>query len=130
VKLNFSKIKVKLPPGRQPTSNSTPKPRPGAGRRAKKPLRIALLALINIELMHELVMVGDILEAGKTNYRWFSIDQARYDLNLSTRPVAVPGGIDKLAVAVQLDGNLKQDPYNLIISQLNLGIIKPLIRLN
>jgi hypothetical protein len=74
---------------------------------------------------HQLILEGDILDKGKTTYRWFSIDQARYSLNIATSSVAVPGGIDKLAVAVQLDGNLKQDPYNLIITQLNLTIIEP-----
>lgn len=61
---------------------------------------------------------------GSTNgiavyYESFTIDNQTFDLNYSTARVNTPGEIDRLAVAIQLDGNANQTPYDVFIDQVN-----------
>jgi hypothetical protein len=55
----------------------------------------------------------------EVHYKSFTIDDQTYDLNFSTARVNTPGEVDRLAVAIQLDGNASQTPYDVFIDQVN-----------
>jgi hypothetical protein len=72
------------------------------------------------EEWHTLTLEGDILD-GKVHYHRFVFDQQEYQLNIpSVAPDSTPGDPDKLAVAVQIDGNSTETPYDLIIDHVTL----------
>src|SRR5574341_562969 len=55
----------------------------------------------------------------EVHYKSFTIDNQTHDLNFSTARVNTPGEMDRLAIAVQLDGNAHQTPYDVFIDQVN-----------
>ena len=55
----------------------------------------------------------------EVHYKSFTIDNQTYELNFSTARVNTPGEIDRLAIAVQLDGNAYQTPYDVFIDKVN-----------
>jgi hypothetical protein len=68
---------------------------------------------------HTLVLDGEILN-GQIYYRRFTLDGTTFPLNKMAAPVSEPGEPDKLAVAVQLDGNSTETPYELFIDDVTL----------
>jgi hypothetical protein len=69
---------------------------------------------------HTLVLEGDIID-DKTHYKGFTIDNFRYNLDLTVPPADDPGD-DRLAIAVQVDGNEQETPYDLFIDNVNFTI--------
>jgi hypothetical protein len=67
---------------------------------------------------HALTLEGAILN-GQIHYTQFSIDQQTHRIDQAVAPFSVPGEPDRLAVAVQADGNALLDPYDLFIDQVN-----------
>ena len=76
------------------------------------------------EQWHTLTLEGEILE-GKVRYRRFVFDQHEYQLNniLLVATASTPNEFDRLAVAVQLDGNSVETPYELFIDHVTLTSI-------
>jgi beta-glucanase (GH16 family) len=77
------------------------------------------------EEWHHLILEGEIL-AGQVHYRRFIIDQDMYPLDISVAPAAAVGDPDKLAVAVQLDGDDwngsgSLSPYEVFLDQVTLN---------
>ncbi|HEY3473668.1 MAG TPA: S-layer homology domain-containing protein, partial [Anaerolineales bacterium] len=68
---------------------------------------------------HTLVLEGGIFGA-EVHYRRFILDNMIIPLDKVVTPAAAPGEPDKLAVAVQLDGNYQADPYELFIDDVTL----------
>lgn len=67
---------------------------------------------------HTLVLTGHTLD-DMVHYTGFTIDGTVHALDLAVAPFSDPGVPDKLAVAVQLDGNSTQTPYEMIIDQVD-----------
>jgi hypothetical protein len=67
---------------------------------------------------HTLELKGEIAN-GQVYYTEFTIDNRTHPLHIVVPPANVPGEADRLAVAVQLDGNSKQSPYDLFIDKVN-----------
>lgn len=66
---------------------------------------------------HTLILTGEISQ-GRVHYQSFTIDQQSHNLDLFTLP-ACEVGADRLAVAIQLDGNFQEDPYSVFIDQVS-----------
>jgi hypothetical protein len=64
---------------------------------------------------HNLKLEGEIL-AGQVHYKRFIIDGQKHPLELMVSPDPT-NELDKLAVAVQLDGNSTETPYEVILDQ-------------
>jgi ribosomal 50S subunit-recycling heat shock protein len=88
---------------------------------------------LTVNQWHHLQMEGEI-RSDQVYYRYFIIDGARHELNMSVAPASTSGDPDRLAVAVQADGNYAQDPYDLLIDKVNfhhhpkLSILLPLYK--
>jgi hypothetical protein len=67
---------------------------------------------------HSFALEGAIVD-GQVHYRGYSVDGDQHFLDLTVPPVSTSGQSDRLAVAVQLDGNATQSPYNLIVDQVH-----------
>ena len=73
------------------------------------------------EAWHTLKMEGEILD-GKVHYKSFTIDGQTYPLDILVSPAPAAGWPNKMAVAVQLDGNDFNNsghlsPYDIILDQ-------------
>ena len=77
---------------------------------------------VSSNVWHELILEGEILE-GKVHYRRFVLDGYKYQLNNIPLVAATlePSEPNKLAVAVQLDGNSTETPYELFIDHVTLA---------
>jgi uncharacterized repeat protein (TIGR01451 family) len=62
---------------------------------------------------------GEIID-GQVHYRRFAIDDDSYILDMTTSPVSTPGEPDRLAAAIQLDGNLEESPYDVVVDKVCL----------
>lgn len=71
------------------------------------------------ETWHTLVMKGRI-KKNQVSFESFKIDGVTHALDLIIQPAAVPNDHNRLAVAVQLDGNATQAPFDLFIDDLEL----------
>jgi hypothetical protein len=69
---------------------------------------------------HNFELAGEIVN-GQARYRRFVIDSHEYQLTQVAAPAIEPGSPDRLAIAVQLDGNAAETPYDLIIDQVNFA---------
>jgi hypothetical protein len=67
---------------------------------------------------HTFRLDGEILD-GQAHYTRFALDQETYPLDLTVPPAAAPGEADRLAAAVQLDGNYAATPYSLYIDRVS-----------
>src|SRR5205814_744004 len=67
---------------------------------------------------HRFELAGEIVN-GQAHYRRFAIDSHEYQLTQVADPAIEPGSPDRLAVAVQLDGNATETPYDLLIDQVH-----------
>jgi len=70
------------------------------------------------EQWHTLTMEGELV-AGQLHYKKFTIDGQSYILDITVSPLATPGETDRLAIAVQLDGNFAESPYDTFIDQVS-----------
>lgn len=68
---------------------------------------------------HHFTLDGAI-EGKAVRYQRFSIDGRTYLLNILVPASDEPAVSDKLAVAVQLDGNARQTPYDVFVDQVHL----------
>jgi len=74
-------------------------------------------------LWHSFALEGGIIN-GQVHYKEFTIDQQSYDLDVTVFPASVPEEPDRLAVAVQLDDNFEEMPYDVFFDQVSF-IRKP-----
>jgi S-layer family protein len=68
---------------------------------------------------HTLKIEGEISN-GLVHYRRFIFDLQEYPLDITVAPASAVGEPDRLSVAVQLDGNSTESPYELIIDKVTL----------
>jgi hypothetical protein len=69
---------------------------------------------------HSLVLDGEITD-GQTYYRGFTVDQQMHLISMLAPPADVPGETDRLAIAIQLDGNFEEAPYDVFIDQVSFA---------
>jgi len=67
---------------------------------------------------HSFILEGEILN-GQVHYQRFIIDQQSQNLNITVPPASAPGEPDRLAVAIQLDGNFVASPYDVFIDEVS-----------
>lgn len=72
------------------------------------------------EVWHAFALEGEII-GGRAHYRWLTLDGRRYYVGAVVDPEPIPAGVDRLSLAVQLDGNSQQMPYNLFVDQVRLS---------
>ena len=72
------------------------------------------------EVWHAFALEGEIV-GGRVHYLWLTLDGRRYYIGVVVAPEAIPAGVDRLSVAVQLDGNSQQMPYNMFVDQVRLS---------
>ena len=70
------------------------------------------------ETWHTLTLTGEIVN-DEVHYQSFVIDQNSYSLDIAVPAAEAPDEPDRLAVAVQLDGNAAQTPYEVFIDQVS-----------
>lgn len=70
---------------------------------------------------HALSLEGEIVN-GQVYYKRFTIDQESHTLNKTVSPFADSGVADKLAVAVQQDGNAAESAYAVYLDQVNFVV--------
>jgi hypothetical protein len=70
------------------------------------------------EQWHTFTLEGEIIN-GQVHYQRFIIDQQSQNLDISVLPASVLGEPDRLAVAIQLDGNFEETPYDVFIDQVS-----------
>jgi hypothetical protein len=70
------------------------------------------------EQWHSLTLEGDITD-DQVHYQRFAIDQRSYTLDITASPGTETGEADRLAVAIQLDGNAVEAPYDVFIDQVD-----------
>jgi len=87
------------------------------GRRWK-PIDSKITQCLEGDKWHTLQLEGST-NGIEVHYKSFTIDNQTYDLNYSTARVNTPGEVDRLAIAVQLDGNAYQTPYDVFIDKVN-----------
>ena len=67
---------------------------------------------------HTFTLYGRIMN-DQVYYQGFTINDQTHNLDLTVSPAAVPEEIDRLALAIQLDGNSEQAPYDIFIDKVN-----------
>ena len=75
---------------------------------------------LSADEFHSLTIRGEIRN-GNSRYRSFSVDGAKYPLDLEVPPDPAAGTPDKLAVAVQLDGNAHVSAYDVYLDRVALA---------
>lgn len=73
---------------------------------------------------HILVLEGEIIDE-QIHYQKFKIDQRDHLISMFVSPADVPGEADRIAVAIQLDGNFEEAPYDMFVDQVSL-VRKPI----
>jgi hypothetical protein len=86
---------------------------------AKGWVRTDMAARISPRAWHELRFSGSV-DGDSVRYESLSLDGEDAPVRLSVPTAAAPDASDYLAVAVQLDGNFRSDPYDLYIRDLSL----------
>ena len=67
---------------------------------------------------YTLTLEGEILD-DQVHYNRFTVDQQSHDLNITVTPASTPEEPDRLAIAVQLDGNYAESPYNVFVDKVS-----------
>lgn len=80
------------------------------------PLSPALTQCLAANQWHTFALEGAIVD-GQVHYQRFAIDGQQYPLDLTFQPVSTPGEYDRLAIAIQLDGNATQSLYDVFVDQ-------------
>lgn len=75
------------------------------------------------EQWHSLILEGDIIN-GQVRYQRFTIDGQSHNLNITVSTAFAPGELDRLAIAIQLDGNFTESSYDVFIDKVSF-IRKP-----
>lgn len=70
---------------------------------------------------HTITLKGSI-QNEQVYYESFIIDNRNHELNISVLPYPTPNEVDRLAVAVQLDGNANQTPYDVFIDNMTFVV--------
>lgn len=86
---------------------------------AQRWLAIAQPQELASEQWHTLEIRGEGSN-GTVHYRSFDIDGTAHPLDLTIPAASTPGESDRLAVAVQVDGNSAETPWDLVIDNLQL----------
>jgi hypothetical protein len=82
------------------------------------PFDPSIPACLNAEQWHTLTLKGEIRN-DQIHYVEFIIDQQSHLIDKTVAPKIEKGEPDRLAVAIQLDGNLEQSPYDVYIDQVD-----------
>lgn len=82
------------------------------------PMSVPIPQCLQGNQWHTFALEGDIV-GGQVHYKTFTIDGTQYDLDLTIPPVSAPGELDRFAIAIQLDGNATESPYDMFIDQVN-----------
>jgi hypothetical protein len=83
-----------------------------------KPIDAKITQCLEGDKWHTLQLEGST-NSIEVHYNRFTINNQTYELNFSTARVNTPGEADRLAVAIQLDGNAHQAPYDVFIDKVN-----------
>jgi hypothetical protein len=75
---------------------------------------------INGMVWHTLTLEGEISN-GRVHYRRFILDSQGHPLDITLDPAPAAGEPDRLAVAVQLDGNSTETPYEVFLDDVTLS---------
>lgn len=70
---------------------------------------------------HTITLIGSIRD-DQVYYESFSIDSQSHKMGLAIPPASVPREPDRLAVAIQLDGNANQTPYDVYIDKITFAV--------
>ena len=70
------------------------------------------------EQWHSLTLEGEII-ADQVHYSRFTINGQSHNIDMTIPPIAEPGEPDRLAIAIQLDGNFAESPYDVFIDQVS-----------
>lgn len=89
------------------------------------PFSPAITSCLTGTVWHTLTLIGDRRNS-HVHYQAFIIDSQRYEMDITLDPYPTAAH-DHLAVAVQLDGNYAEMPYDLFIDQVSLvrGVAPP-----
>jgi uncharacterized repeat protein (TIGR01451 family) len=68
---------------------------------------------------HTLELEGEVV-GQQVHYQRFTIDDDSYVIDVTTSPISTPGEPDRLAIAVQLDGNSEESPYEVFVDKVCL----------
>jgi hypothetical protein len=71
------------------------------------------------ETWHTLTLDGEIA-GGLARYTGFTIDGTHHTMVQTAAPAYTPSEPDRLAVAIQLDGNAVQSPYEVVVDRVSL----------
>jgi hypothetical protein len=93
-----------------------PHPAPGVWR----PFQPALDACLDANRWYDLELRGHLARGG-VRYDSLTVDGTLHPMGYTADPAGQPG--DKLAVAVQLDGNHSTSPYTLVVDRLDLSAL-------
>ncbi len=85
-----------------------------------KPIDSNITQCLEGDKWHALKLEGST-NGVDVHYKSFTIDNQTYDLNFTTARVSDPGEADRLAIAIQLDGNANQTPYDVFIDKVNFS---------
>ena len=77
-----------------------------------------IMQCLQADQWHTLALNGRIVD-DQVYYKSFTINGQMHSLDLTVSPDSVPGEPDRLALAIQLDGNSKQTPYDVFIDNLS-----------
>lgn len=78
----------------------------------------ALTQCLKAGQWHTIKLEGEIVN-DQVHYTSFMIDQDAYVMDITVPPISAPGEIDRLAVAIQLDGSSTQSPYDVYIDRVS-----------
>ncbi|MSP12160.1 MAG: hypothetical protein EXR62_04290 [Chloroflexi bacterium] len=90
---------------------------PGPGRWVS--LDPAITQQLEAGQWYTLTLQGEISN-GMAQFQQFSVGNQLHPLGLTMAPASAPGELDRLAVAVQLDGNSTQTPYSVYLDKVDL----------
>lgn len=80
------------------------------------PLNPTVAECLEGERWHTITLEG-VIANEQVYYKSFTINNQIYQIDLTIPPVSTPGEVDRLAVAVQLDGNTNETPYDMFVDE-------------
>lgn len=87
---------------------------------ASRWVSLGLPGTLSGETWHRLLLEGSIQD-GQVHYQQFAVDDVLFPLGLTVAPAAASGQTDRLAVAIQLDGNAFETPWETVIDTVTLS---------